>query len=234
MENTETTVPSESTETSETSEQQQPDMVVEGSEEVQPETLYADKFKSVGDLEKSYQELQSTFSKKLGAFEGAPEDGYQLSEEVVITDQEVPLVEMLQEWGQEHQLSNDGLNSLAKQYAEYQDQHRERQLTEEYKKLGGDADARVENIRSFLEANLGEETTQQLATGLTTAGSIEAVEKLISLTKQAAPAPANATTNVTKEALEAMRFAVDDNGNRKMEDPKYRAKVLALEAQLKK
>jgi len=37
------------------------------------------KFDSVSALETSYKELQSSYSKKLGGFDGSPEDGYKYS-----------------------------------------------------------------------------------------------------------------------------------------------------------
>ena len=84
------------------------DTLVEGSD---TEVTYAGgKYKSVSDLEKGYNELQSTFSKKLGAFKGAPEDGYTLAEGV----ESSPRLEALQEWGKENQLSNDALNDIIK------------------------------------------------------------------------------------------------------------------------
>ena len=68
---------------------------------------------------------------------------------------------------------------------------------------------------------------------MNTAGSIEAIEKLISLTKGVTPAPNQIADGsfASKEKLEALRFAVDDNGQRKMSlDPEYRKMVLKEEA----
>jgi hypothetical protein len=211
-----------------------PYAITEGGEEVQPETIYADKFKSVSELEKSYLELQSTFSKKMGEFKGAPEDGYNLGEDYTLLPNEEPLVDFLQDWGKEHQLSQEGFESLVTKYTEVQDQLHEQQLQQEYQKLGNDADYRLENVRNFLEANVGKDLTEQLASTMMSAAAIEAVEKLIDMTK--APKPVQApTTALNPDKVRAMRFATNENGDRLMSvDPNYRAKVLRLEAQLLK
>ncbi len=228
----ETSQPSESTETSEAT--QEVAMVVdsESQPEIQQETTYANgKFTSVGELEKSYGELQSTFSKKMGAFEGNPE-AYEFAEGTVTEDNQA-LADMLGGWGMENQLSNDGINSLVGKYNEFHETQRASAMDAEFAKLGDDANARIDNARSFLEANLGKDQTEALAANMNTAGAIEAVEKLISMTKQPSVAPTEVASMVGKEALNKLRFALDEFGNRKMNDPAYRANVLKQEARLK-
>ena len=228
METSETTSPEavEATESTDVA------MTVEESAEteqvIEQETTYADgKFKSVGDLENSYKELQSTFSKKLGAFEGAPEN-YEFNEGFV-TDENQELADMLSGWGAENQLSNDGLNSLVSQYNEHLATQQGAAIDAEFGKLGDDAQVRIDNARSFLDANLGEEQTRALAANMNTAGAIEAVEALIAMTKQPKVAAQDAQPNLNADKIHEMRFALDEHGNRRMEDPAYRQRVLKME-----
>lgn len=218
--------------TTETAPETTPEMTTETTETIESPATYADgKYQSVGELEKGYLELQSTFSKKMGAFSGAPEN-YEFNEGFVTEDNQ-GLADMLTEWGRENQMNNDGLNSLVGKYNEYQAAQKEAMIADEFSKLGENAKTRIDNARSFLEANLGEEMTQGLAANMNSAVAIEAIEKLISLTKSPQVAPTQAQAGIDAEKVKAMRFAKDEFGNRKMEDPKYREKVLALEAQLK-
>jgi len=209
-----------------------PEHITEDTEEVEQETIYADKFKSVSDLEKSYKELQSAFSKKLGSFEGAPEE-YELNEEfyeaLPETDREI--VDFVKEWGKEHQLSNKGLQDLVTSYSEKQAEIEEARIQNEFKKLGKDADIRLKNMEDFLRTNLGEAETEALAANMNDANAIQAIEKLISMTKAPKPAEHGSTREYSVDEVKAMRFATDEHGNRKMQDPAYRKKVLQLEAQ---
>lgn len=245
METTETTVSPEATqetaqatETTETvldtaTEPTTEATVIDNGETVS-ETIYADKYNSVGELESAYKELQSTFGKKMGAFEGYnAEEGYSLPEGEMTAEQQSQ-VDFLQTWGAENQLSNTGLNSLAQAYSEHQNSQHQAKMDEAYKQLGENADRRLANVRDYLTANLGEDATKALAKNMNDAESIIALEKLISGTKGSQPAPVQQTTTLSKEKVEAMRFAVDENGDRRMSvDPAYRQQVMNAEAKLR-
>ncbi len=202
--------------------------------EAEATTSYLDgKYNSVGALEDGYKELQKSYSQKLGGFEGAPDEGYTLPEGE-LSEGDQGMVAMLQEWGGENSLSNDGLNSLVQKYAEHQETEKTSRIEAEFQKLGENADRRLANARDFLTTNLGEDATKALAANMQTAGSIEAIEKLISMTKGTKQAPAQANEGVSKEKLQTMRFAVNENGERRMSvDPAYRKHVMELEAKAK-
>ena len=187
------------------------------------ETTYVDgKYKSVSDLETGYKELQSSYSKKLGGFDGAPEE-YKVNEGVESND-------FIESWGRENQLSNDGLNSLIEGYDKYQQEQGEKYQQEQVAILGENATERLTNVNDFLKANVGENH------GIDTqsAAGIESIERLIAMTKQSAPAAQAAQAPIVDaDKVKAMRFAKDEFGNRRMSsDPAYRTKVEALEAEL--
>jgi len=241
-ENSPEVVETQATETPETPETQPTEIIEEvynTKEEETPteetkETLLAGKFKTTEDLEKSYTELQSTFSKKLGAFEGAPEAYEGESIEAILGaieqgEGDAGVFNALQEWGKDNQLSQDGLVQLYGNYQEMIQERTETRYNQEMEKLGQDGQARLDNVYGFLEAQLGDKS-QAIVPFLSSADSIEAVEMLM---KKMGSSPAQVQPQVTsKEKIQEMRFATNEHGDRLMSiDPAYRAKVLKLESQ---
>ena len=195
----------------------------------QSETSYLDgKYKSVSDLEKGYKELQSSYSKKLGAFTGAP-DEYTLPDGIEPDER----IEALTKWGKENQLNNDALNSIISMDAEFRNTQRDSYAQEQRELLGKDAESRLNNIQDWARANLGEDAMDEFSSLITSAKSVEIFEKLSKLSLGTAPAPIAAKPTLDKDTITQMRFAKDEFGNRKMSsDPAYRAKVEAMEAEL--
>jgi hypothetical protein len=195
----------------------------------QSETSYLDgKYKSVSDLEKGYKELQSSYSKKLGAFTGAPEE-YVLPDGIEADGR----IEALTKWGKENQLNNDALNSVISIDSEYRNAQRDAYAQEQRELLGKDADSRLNNIQDWARANLGEDAMDEFSGLITSAKSVEIFEKLSRLSLGTSPAPIAAKQSLDKDTINQMRFAKDEFGNRKMSsDPEYRAKVEAMEAEL--
>jgi len=197
---------------------------VESTTEEATETSYADgTFKSVSDLEKGYTELRSSYSKKLGGFDGTPEDGYKYTDDFAKND-------FIDTWGVENQLSQAGLESLVTGYENYQNVQQQAYQTEQVKLLGDTAQERMTNVNDFLNANLGDAH----GVDVQSAKGIEGIEKLIAMTKQTAPVTQESRPTMDKEQVKAMRFAVDKNsGERRMSiDPEYRAKVEKMEAEM--
>jgi len=199
------------------------------TEEQSDGVIYAGKFKTVSDLEKSYQELQSTFSKKMGAFEGAPEN-YTTPEGFEDND---PNFEFVSQWGKDNNMSEKGLHDLVTQYRDNQQAMQEEYMKAEVEKLGKDADYRIKNVTDWAKANLGEGYVDSLNASFPGAQGIEALEKIMKLTTVQQPAQKSQAPMADAEQIKAMRFAKDEFGNRKMStDPSYRKRVEALEAEL--
>lgn len=191
-------------------------------------TSYLDgKYKSVSELETGYKELQSSYSKKLAGFDGAPE-AYTKAEGIAEGD---PLYAYASTWGKDNQLNDKALNEFVEGYNTKQAEDLKAYQTEQIKLLGDDAKYRLENVNDYLKANteIDEVALQQINDGLFGAKGIEVLEKLISLNKAPAPTERPPVATPDAEALKAMRFAKDEYGNRKMNDPAYRAKVMKLE-----
>ena len=196
--------------------------------ETQSETTYANgKYNSVSALEEGYANLQKSYSQKLGKFTGAPEDGYSLEGEGLEGNP------VLEAWGKENQLSNEGYNALVKSMNEDAAAKAEAFKTEQLQRLGENADYRLRNIVDFAKANFGEESVATLDNMIQTAEGVELIEKLIKGQK-GADRPAEVKANpIDADKVKEMRFAVDKNGNRRMSvDPEYRARVESLEKEL--
>lgn len=203
--------------------------VVGDNGETQSVTSYLDgKYKSVSDLENGYRELQSSYSKKLGGFKGAPE-AYELADGVESNSR----IEALQQWGKTNQLSNEALNEIISMDLATQKTDMEAYISSQKEILGKDADARITNVSDWVKANVGPEAVNTLGGMLTSAESVKLFETIIKNSQGTAPAQVPAAKSIDRETLNAMRFAKDEFGNRKMSsDPAYRAKVLAFEEQI--
>lgn len=196
-----------------------------------------DKYRAEGRTEaeamqlqaQSYSELQSKF----GSFTGAPEE-YEavISEELTEAGVELvaddPMLEKAFELGKELNMSQEGMSKLINMYAEIQlaeNKAYEEQRAENMKQLGNNAAARIEGINKWIDANLDNETAQGLRGIATTAEGIKAIEQLISKTKSAPVAPQDSTPvpSVTPQEVQAMQFAKDEHGNRKINtDPEFK------------
>jgi len=186
---------------------------------------------------KAYKELQSKF----GAFTGAPEEyevavSEAMSEHINLEDfKDDPILEEAKTMAKEMGLNNEGFNAFAELYFKGQvadtqamDAHRD----EEMKALGNNAQRRLDNITDWAKHHLDADTGDKLTGALTSAAAVEAVEAVISRTRNApqvndAP-PAEA---ISHEKIKAMQMEKDEFGNSKMNDPEHRAKVQRLYSQ---
>ena len=200
------------------------------TEETVETTSYLDgKYKSVGELEEGYRNLQSSYSKKLGGFTGSPEE-YTFNEGIDAGNAS----DFIQTWGKENQLSNEGLNSLVEGFRESEAAAMESYRAEEVSKLGENATERIQNVTDWLTASVGQDAAEALNTAFPGAKGIEALEKLQGLTKNSAPATATPAPAVDKEKLDFMQFQEKDaHGNRRYaSDPTFRSKVQKMREQL--
>ncbi len=189
------------------------------------ETSYLDgKYKTVSALEDGYKELQSSYSKKLGGFDGTPTEGYVYKDGVAKN-------EFVEKWGKDNQLSNDGINSLLEGYSSYQESEHQAYQAEQTKLLGNDATTRITNVNDFLNANLGENH----GVDVQSAAGIEGIEKLIALSKQQAPATTQIAPTMDADTLTAMQFEKDGQGNRRLStDIDFQRRYNKLRAEQKK
>lgn len=196
------------------------------------------KFQSAGDLDNAYLELQSTFSKKLGAFTGAPE-AYTFEAEGF---EENDLSSFITEFGLNNQVSNEkanelyqGLSELESKRAEQFEQQQAEYIKEQTELLGTNAEARIKNVTDWVNANGGDGASDKLNLMAAGAEGLAIIENIMKRS-QSAGTPANvpASEGVTLEKVNEMQFAKDQYGNLKMDNPEYAAKVRAMRASLQR
>lgn len=190
---------------------------------------------SIAEQAKAYTELSSKF----GAFTGAPESyelavSEELAEMGVEFKSDDPMVEAAIQFAKDSNMSQDGLNGMLNLYA--QQQVAEQKANEEYRAtqldaLGPNATARVENISQWASKNLDPETVAGLEGMATSAESVKAIERLISMTRgqPVNPSDANNNSGSSAEDVRAMQFEKDGNGNRRINtDPEFKARYHKL------
>jgi len=186
-----------------------------------PEWFKSSKYKSVADQAKAYAGLES----KLGAFTGAPSDGYKVEmpegiDAEIATDD--PMLVNFNEWAAEAGLSQEKHTELM---GIYMNGMLEAQpaLDDEIKRIGKDAPQRINDFTSWAKANFDEgefKVMEGLATTADGFGILEKMRGMLRETDVAAPSSANSVDNTTKEALDEM---VKDP--RYVESPAFRNEV---------
>jgi len=199
-----------------------------------PEKFWNNETKSVNNDQvlESYNQL----SGKFGAFTGAPESyefalSEQLTEAGVELSSDDPLITEFTEMAKDSNMSQDMANKLVNMFVESQyadgiagGEAETARVAEEMGKLGDSAQQRVSNIDNWAKANLTPEQAEGLQDAATTAAGVQAIEALIAKSKNAPmqTGDVNPASAVSRQELEALQFAKDDNGNRKMQtDPAY-------------
>jgi hypothetical protein len=209
-----TTESVESTETTEATE-----VVNEGwmmSEDIKgegdaPEWFKSNKYKTVADQAKAYAGLES----KLGAFTGAPEDGYKVELPEGIDaeiDAEDPMLVNFNDWATEAGLSQEAHSKLMEIYVNGL-MEAQPAIDDEIKRMGKDAPQRINDFTSWAKANFDEseyQTLQGLATTAEGFGILEKMRGMLRETDVSAPDNVKSVDSTTKEALDEL-----------VKDPRY-------------
>lgn len=198
-----------------------------------PEWFKADKYKTVADQAKAYKDLEGRF----GSFTGAPEEyepielSQELQERGIEISSDDPLIEKAMEFAKENNMNQEGFNQMVNLYAETMAAEQialENYKQEQIEALGSNAQTRINNLNAWANANLSPEMMEDFQGLATSADSVKTLERLVAMTRSAPvnPQGAQPSSGITAEELQAMQFAKDEYGNRKMaSDPAYRRKV---------
>lgn len=199
---------------------------VPGSGE-KPEWLM-EKYKNVEEQAKGYKELSSM----MGAFTGAPEE-YQpaeLSKELqemginIKTDD--PVYEKALEYAKTMNMSQEGLNTMMNLYGEViaaENAAIEQIKQDQIKALGQNAQIRLDNLGKWANRNLSPELYESFQGLATSADAVKTLERLVAMTRNAPidSQESKGTPGISKEEIDALLFAKDENQQRKMRDPEY-------------
>lgn len=190
-----------------------------------PEWL-KEKYRSVEDQAKAYSELEGKF----GGFTGAPDGEYELTLPEGVEgefDLEDPRLSWFQETAKQAGMNQDTFTSMLHGFVQSEVEARPNPEVE-LKALGDNAQARLKAVGDWGRANLSEEVFEKFRGVATTAEGVEALEAIISHTREA-KIPREGTAQPgghTPEALRQMRYAKDENGKLLINsDPAYRKRV---------
>lgn len=205
-----------------------------------PDWLKSDKYSTVEAQAKAYKDLETKF----GSFTGAPDEyelttSDELKEKGIEFKSDDPIVEEFGKWAKDAGLNQEGYNGLLQlkgmiDLADQQAMEDTRQA--EFKALGHDGQARVDNINTWAQANLSEEQALDLQGIASSASAVGILEALIGKSRNAPISPDAIVTrpSVSEEEVRAMQFEKDEHGNRKLHtDPEFRARYQKLSLQVR-
>lgn len=204
-----------------------------------PEWFKGDKYKSVSEQAKAYNELEGKF----GSFTGAPDEyGVFLSDELKEQGIEIaaddPIMEEAMKFAKDSSMNQEGFNNMVNLYAMTkiaENNAMEESKVEEIKSLGANAQTRLDNLSKWGKANMSDDQYAGFEEMLTTASSVQAVERLISMTRAAPLSPdgVQKASSVSSEELKAMQFEKDEHGNRRIQtDPDFKARYNKLKGEV--
>jgi hypothetical protein len=199
-----------------------------------PEKFWNNDTKSVNNDQvlESYNQLSSKF----GAFTGAPEAyEFKLSDDLTANGVELgaddPLIASFSEFAKEKGFNQEAANDLVNMFVESQYatglhavEAETARVSEQMGLLGDNAQQRVDNIGNWAKANLNAEQAEGLSDVATTAAGVQAIEALIAKSRNSSvqPSEGNNVSQTSAAELQALQFAKDEHGNRKMSsDPEY-------------
>ena len=198
-----------------------------------------DKFKTLDAQAKGYKELESRF----GSFTGAPE-AYEvsISDELKEAGFDVPeddlMMQEAQKFAKDLNMNQEGFGKMVEMYGMVklaENKAIEEHTASELKALGDNGTTRINNLSAWGKANLSSDLYEGFEGLATTALGVQALERLVAMTRSAPvnPATASAPAGVSSEELRAMQFEKDEHGNRKLQtDPEFKARFKKLSEQV--
>jgi len=184
-----------------------------------PEWL-ADKFKSVADMSKSYNELE----RKVGS---APNE-YDVSKgESWIEPDYAPIQDML-EYAKSKHVPQDVMDKMFESVGKYLDEF-SIDYSQERAKLGDKADERVQLIDNWAKANFSAETYEALSNNLRTADAIKAIEEVRNkmISNNTTIPNSNSDLNASAPSLQDIQSEMTKNLDKYKTDPGYRREMMA-------
>lgn len=197
---------------------------VAGNGETPPEWFKVDKYKSVDEQAKAYNELATRF----GGFESAPTDDYALPEGIEADKLDNGMIDIVKGLGKEYNMSQTMFNDLVSKVNEYQQGQMEQGRTQAMEKLGEKAQERINNVNDWLNVNAPKEIVEMVAPMATSAEAIQALEFFIGKSKGAKVADQNTqpSAKMTQSEYAEQLMKKDNYGNLKIStDPEYKKKM---------
>lgn len=181
-----------------------------------PEWLH-EKFKSVGDMARSYAELE----KRVG---NAP-DNYDFAKSKYLDSEYGPFKD-LQELAKSKRVPAEVMDKMIESVDKYMSEFSS-DYKEEMAQLGDNAKERLKLLNNWAQANLSDESFQALTTHITTASGIKALEELRNKMMSNTTTIPNGNDNTGKGdvSLEELQAELNNNLDKYKTDPKYRKEL---------
>jgi len=177
---------------------------------------FKEKYKTVEDQAKAYTELE----KKLGAFKGAPENGYDLEALGELGKQ--PAVAHFAEFFKEKNLSQEGFEEVVQQFYEYDQQSLQFDLENELKKLGPNAKQQVTQVNQWINNTFNEDMAGVARNLMVNADSVKFFQAVMA-NQPKANMPTHDAMQVTgHETMQEVLAEKTNNWSRYKEDENYR------------
>jgi len=177
-----------------------------------------DKFKTAADLAKSYHELE----KRVGT---AP-DSYDFSTSKYLDADYAPFQE-LQDLAKSRKVPKDVMDKVVDSMDRYFNEFATDEK-EEIRKLGDNAQERLQTLNNWAKANLSEDSYYALTSNLRNAESVRALEELRSkfMTASSQIPNGNDPSTTTGLTMKEVQEEMTANLEKYKTDPKYRAEMM--------
>ncbi len=184
-----------------------------------PEWL-PEKFKSVADMSKSYNELERRVGSAPNEYDMSKGEGW-------IEPDYAPIQDMLQYAKSKH-VPQDVMDKMFESVGKYLDEFNI-DYSEEKAKLGGNADERLNVIDNWAKSNFSAETYEALTNNLRTADAIKAIEEVRNKMNSSATTIPNSNHDATASAptLQEIQSEMNKNLDKYKTDPTYRREMQA-------
>lgn len=189
-----------------------------------PDWYIADRYKSVSEQAKAYNEL----NKKFGGFSGAPKDGYTMPEDV---EQDDALLAELTEFAQDTNMNDEAFGRAWELLTAQAEAVEEVTQEMEMQKLGDNAVERIKTVEGFLKNNLDADEYEAVQELVTTADSVKLIEAIVKATMPTRlPIDGGQhPTGLTWQDVEAEMFKKHESGQLlRSVDPNHERKVQQL------
>lgn len=176
-----------------------------------------EKFKTVADLAKSNSELE----RKLGA---TPEE-YDFSKSKYIDPDYVPFQE-LKQLARDKRVPKEVMDKMVDSVNKYMDEF-STDYTEEFKKLGDNANDRLTTLDNWAKANLSQNSYEALTSNLRNAEAIKALEELRGKMMSGTPTVPNGNNDAVHNTatLEDVKLELQNNLEKYKTDVAYRKDI---------
>lgn len=177
-----------------------------------PDWLH-ERFKSAAELGKSYAELEKKLSN--------PPDEYDFSKSKYIDPDYVPFEE-LRQLAKDKRVPQEVMDKMLNSFDKYMDEF-STDLNEERKKLGPNANEKLETLDNWAKANLSNDSYEALTANLRNAESIKALDELRTKMMSNTPqVPGNNGEIANGSSVDDLKVELSNNLEKYKTDPKYR------------